>query len=71
MTPREAAQRAARIAAYHSADAHTPADYTPREALDMMAKQDGMVAPKKRRRYEKVVIVQDEATSPIFGEVGE
>ncbi len=65
---RELAGRAARIAAYGSADVRTPADWTWQEALENARMQDGnsQVARKKRRRYEKTAIVQDVATGPIF-----
>lgn len=50
MTPRESALIAARIAIYGSADAHTPAQYTCREALQKMEVE----RPKaKRRKWEK------------------
>lgn len=39
LTPKERAQRAARIAAYGDADAHTPADYTPLEAIQAYGRE--------------------------------
>lgn len=65
---RELAGRSARIAAYGSADARTPADYTLREAIDAMVKQDGdMKKVGKKRRYDpEIAIANDGVTGPVF-----
>lgn len=62
-TPREHARRAARIAAYGSADAHIPADYTPREAIDMMQRE---YVRTTKGKGGAVAEVDDGALGPIF-----
>lgn len=53
-TKRRIAGDAARVAAYGSIDAHTPADYTPKEALAMMPKDKrGKVVEDKEKRAER------------------
>jgi hypothetical protein len=65
MTTRQLAQLAARIAAYGSATARTPADYTLLEAFEAMRKQNS-TEPTKRRKGEQDVVIDDGATGPIF-----
>ena len=68
MTSLEKAAALARTAIYGTAQ-RTPADYTLLEALQEMRRQSGEVGEvRKRRRYEKDVVVQDAATGPIFEE---
>ena len=53
-TSRKVAGDAARVAAYGSIDAHTPADYTPKEALAMMPKdKKGKVVEDKEKKDER------------------
>lgn len=64
MTPRDLAQRAARIAAYGSVDIKTPADYTLKEALAAMHRE--YVAVKKGKKADADEPTQDGVFGPIF-----
>lgn len=57
---RKLAQQAARLAAYGSINAVTPADYTLKEALNAMSREK----PKKDKKGDEPV--DDGATGPIF-----
>lgn len=61
MTSRERATFAARIAAYGSAVARTPADYTLKEALQVYGKEMVQTANKKRKRKRWEVEDKEEA----------
>ena len=58
------AQQAARLAAYGSVAAHTPADYTLQEALDAMTREK----PKKDKKGDEQP-VDEAALGPMFEEV--
>lgn len=62
MTTRERAALAARIAAYGSATAKTPADYTLLEAFEAMRKEKAVIKEKKG----KGVVVDESALGPMF-----
>lgn len=63
---RKKAQQAARLAAYGSVAAHTPADYTLLEALAAMGKDK----PKKDKKGDEQP-VNEEALGPMFEEVSD
>ncbi len=54
MTPREQAARAARVAAYGSPTARTPADYTLKEALQRMDSLENVHQAKKQTKKATV-----------------
>jgi hypothetical protein len=60
------AQQAARLAAYGSVAAHTPADYTLQEALDAMTREK----PKKDKKGDEQP-VDEAALGPMFEEVSD
>jgi len=64
---RKKAGQAARVAAYGSVNAVTPADYTLKQALNAMSREK----PKKDKKGDEVAPVEDGATGPIFEEVEE
>jgi hypothetical protein len=64
MTPRELAQRAARLAAYGNVDIKTPADWTLLECFEAMRKEKEVVKEKKG----KGLVVDESALEPIFVE---
>jgi len=59
------AQQAARLAAYGSVAAHTPADYTLQEALNAMSRETTKVKKAKQDNAP----VDDAALGPMFEEV--
>ena len=62
---RKKAQQAARLAAYGSVNAHTPADYTLQEALRKLGiERQQAKQPKKGKKGDQVI--DDGATGPIF-----
>ena len=64
LTSRRIAGEAARVAAYGSIDAHTPADYTPKEALAKMPKDKrGKVVEDKEKRAERREVGQMKETT--------
>lgn len=63
---RKKAQEAARIAAYGSATARTPADYTLMEALNAMSREK----PKKDKKGDEQ-LVDETALGPMFEEVSD
>ena len=64
---RKKAQQAARLAAYGSVAAHTPADYTLKEALNAMGKETAKV--KKAKQDDTPV--DEAALGPMFEEVSD
>lgn len=66
MTTRQLAQLAARIAAYGSATARTPADYTLKESFEAMRKEKAVIKEKKG----KGVAVDESALGPMFDDEG-
>lgn len=61
---RKLAQQAARLAAYGSINAVTPADYTLKQALTVMGKETAKI--QKTKKGDEPVVIDDGATGPIF-----
>jgi len=60
------AQQAARLAAYGSINAHTPADYSLKESLAAMGRETAKLPKKNKKSNEVEAVIDDGTTGPIF-----